>query len=373
MGKILLCGNGLNIKFEDKFKLKEFIDLLVDEKRLREFFNESINFFKPKDMKIDTVTISTFGTFNISDYHKKIENFCWIIKKCHKEIIESKNDFSKSGVEFAFKQLFEKVEEYLSFDENDNLYEEFESSFKELFFSYLWKLQNQSSWEIIKNFKSSSPGFKNKLEDYMKIITLNYDTILEDVLKVDKRNIIHWHGTVKEKQDGSLDFSSCLLDSVRNPKSLQSFKQIPLFKNYQKYKARFELDILGLNPMNDENVFALFINSQICHKINFYYHSKDDLNNLTIILKKIQNLWLEINKNKKIELKKLSSFQRFDFVEEKDKEKYVIKFYNKEVFVKNKESDFVEINLILSKVFWEKCKIVPSKIAGPYEEIFNDF
>ncbi|MCL8209604.1 hypothetical protein [Spiroplasma attinicola] len=37
MRKILLCGNGLNINFDKKFKLSEFIDLLLDENKLRNF------------------------------------------------------------------------------------------------------------------------------------------------------------------------------------------------------------------------------------------------------------------------------------------------------------------------------------------------
>lgn len=370
MGKLLLCGNGINIEFEKKFQMTEFIDLLLDEKKIKKFFYQSGNSFIHKFSKIEY--FNDFSSFNVSNYQKKNENFFWILKKCRKEIIASKKNLSKDGVESIFKQLFEKVEEYLAFDENEKIsYDQFEKNLKELFFMYIWQLQNINLNSIIMKLNSLYPNFKNKLEDYMKIITLNYDLILEKITPKNSRDIIHWHGAIKEKEDGSLDFSKCLLYSLRKPKSMQSFKQIPLFKNYQKYKNKFQLDILGLNPINDESVFALFINSQICNKINFYYFNINDLKNLIIILKKIQYFWLEINKSNKISLIKLTDSKRFDFVK-KNEQKYLIKFYQKEINLESQESEFIEINLLSSKLFWDECKHVSWEHFCFYEEIFQE-
>lgn len=371
MGKILLCGNGININFEKRFQLIEFINLLLNEQKLRFFFSDKSNFFIPKSTKIEVFGI--YSTFNVSGYHKKIDNFCWIINKCRKEISASKKHFAKNGVEVVFKQLFEKVEEYLAFDEKNNLnYKEFEATFKEIFFTYIWQLQNQTLLGISNQLNTSYLGYKNKLEDYMKIITLNYDTILEKIIPKNSRDIIHWHGVLKEKSGGTLDFSKCLLDTVRHPKSLHLFKQIPLFKNYQKYKNKFELDILGLNPMNDENVFALFINSQICNKINFYYFSLNDLKSLSLILKKIQNIFLEINKSNKVILKALDDAKRFDFFKRESK-KYVIKFYNSHTSKHEKYENSLEINLISSESFWKSCKNISSQSSRMIPEIIEEF
>lgn len=365
MGKILLCGNGFNIEFEEKFRLDEFINLLLDETKLKNFALRSENFFKPKLASISTFAIPTF---NISDYYKKIEDFCWVVKKCRAQINASKKNFSKNGVESVFKQLFQEVENYLAFDEENDLnYKEFENTFKELFFTYIWQLQNQSLPKIINDFDYKYSKLKSKLEEYMRIITLNYDNVLEKMVPKSARDIIHWHGMIKEKQDGTLSYKTCLLDTIRNPKSLETFKQISLFKNYQKYKGNYELDIVGLNPMNDENVFALFINSQICHKINFYYHDKSDLMNLNEILEKIQNIWLEIEQDKngknKVILKKNDENKRFDFI--KHSNKYVINFYiidyvwddfEGALFIDDKSNGSIEINLIDSSKFWNECK-----------------
>ncbi|WP_250135828.1 hypothetical protein [Spiroplasma attinicola] len=247
-----------------------------------------------------------------------------------------------------FLEIFDFIEEYMAWEPTERTYQIFEKIFKKLFFNYILKLQNNQLYQ----FNPLNNGLKKILNSYYKIVTLNYDTILETIIKIDSRNIIHWHGAIKVNEDKTVDSSNCLLDTIRNPKSLQSFPQLGLFKNSQKYKNNFELDIIGLNPLNDDNVFALFINSQICHKVNFYYHTRNDILNLKNVLRKIQYMTLDVNSVNKINLKINKNIQ-FLFKKESEK-KYILMFNSKN---ENKqESDIIEINLYHSNIFWSNCQ-----------------
>ncbi|WDA54595.1 MAG: hypothetical protein PPFGHCPK_01049 [Spiroplasma endosymbiont of Drosophila atripex] len=344
MSKIFLCGNGINIKFNKKYALNEFVDLLMHDEMLKNFV-QNYNF--RYDISLDN-----------NDYferEKNLNEFLKIIKKFKFEILEAKNKLSKNGVEAVIKDLFNSIELLLAFiQENEKIYSNFEKYFKILFFSYIWNLGNEHTGKWF-----CKSNFKKMLSAYMQIITLNYDNNLEKLLTEKETDIIHWHGNILQNPNGTLNFSDCLLDTIRNPKSSESFIQIPLFTNYQKYKSKFELDIVGLNPANDENIFALFINSQICNKINFFWHHESDLQNLKLVLNKIKNFQLEIDKNNKIILKK-THYEIFNIKYEE--ECIILKFkkYTKNTWGNDNGNESytvtddgnVIINLIHSSLFW---------------------
>lgn len=329
MKKILLCGNGLNINFDEKFKLSEFIDLLLSENRLRNFA-----------MQLPEFRINSFG----SDTKDELSQFIFIINKYKDDIEKAKEQLINNGVELVFLEIFSFIEEYMDWEPNQQTYQTFEKIFKKLFFSYILKLQDNQLYQ----FNYLHNRLKNVLNNYYKIVTLNYDTILEDRIEIDSRNIIHWHGAIKVNYDKTVDGSNCLLDTIRNPKSLQSFPQLGLFKNSEKYKNNFELDIVGLNPLNDDNVFALFFNSQICKRVNFYYHTKNDVLNLKKILRKIQCIKIYVNATGKISLIKEKNNQFL--LDEEDEKKYLLLFNN------GNQHNVVEINLYHSSVFWKNCQ-----------------
>lgn len=338
MERILLCGNGININFNKKFVLSEFINLLLNENELRNFAVQSADF------SINTYNIS--GFFNNNPNSKNnLDDFIFIINKYKIEINKAKEQLFNNGVEAVFLKLFKSIEKYMRWEENESVYQDFENTFKKLFFSYIVKLQNHQQYQFILNGYNK---FISELKLYEKIITLNYDTILEDILKIDKHNIVHWHGVIKKDRNGKIDFSDCLLDTFRNPKSKQSFKQISLFKDYQQYKNSFELDIIGLNPMNDENVFALFINSEVCKTINFFYFTESDILNLEKVLEIIQYLDLEIDKNIRLIRRKTAKF----IIDKSTDKNYTLRFIDDKKIVNNN----IEIHLYHSDIFWNGSK-----------------
>jgi|GEM_PF-5586336 len=99
MRKILLCGNGLNINFDKKFKLSEFIDLLLDENKLRNF----------------TMYLPEFER-NSFDYdtNSELNQFIFIIKKYKNDIEKAKIKLINNGVELIFLEIFDFIEEYMA-------------------------------------------------------------------------------------------------------------------------------------------------------------------------------------------------------------------------------------------------------------------
>lgn len=340
--KILLCGNGINIEFNNDFKLQNFIEILKNENKLQKLINY---------------------VFQNASYEKKwkdfLPDFNKIFKKAKKSIENLSNEAEKNGVEVAILTFLESVDtsiRILGIQKHIEKYDKFEQFFKLLFFSYLFKIAtNQYSLMMNCSFIN---GFKNILENYMAIYTLNYDTSLEKFV-TDKEFLFYLHGKMFLDNNG-INYENCLLESYRNPKEKQPLPLIASVIDRNNLKEKIELDIIGINPINDENIFCLLINSQICKKINFYYHSENDLKNLDIVLEKIKKWRITdiIKNNEKIGLKFINSWDILEYKLDKSQKKYIVIVYSddgKSPFGKSPSSISLEINLFLSSKFWEKC------------------
>lgn len=286
MNKILLCGNGINIQFNKNFCFKNFINILINKKQLE---NEI-------DIVLKNPKYSSFISF--------IPDFLEIVEKCKDSLENLTDELKNNGVEqviWTFLKSVDTLIRILGINLQKNNYEKFENFFKILFFNYFFKLELKTKKQILNN----NPDWKKFQEQinkkYKFIFTLNYDSILDEIYH--KKYIIHLHGQLFLDKNG-LNFDNCLLESYQKPKNkISEIRKEAIFLDKEKLFNELSLDILGINPINDENLFFAFIHSKICQEINFYYYNKNDVSNLNKIIDNLNNYYL-VESNNKIKIKK---------------------------------------------------------------------
>ncbi|AHF58046.1 hypothetical protein [Spiroplasma eriocheiris] len=305
---LLLIGNGINISLNKEFSLNKFIDILKNYYSIKQLYQQ----------------LYFFGNDQYTE--EEIDIFFKAIERSEKLLNEVLTNSEEKGVEDAIIKYTKQVNKWLILSE-DKIRDKFIEFFKSLFVGYIYNLESTS--QFIFNPYFLFDKYKEKIKKYDKIFTLNYDSILEEQMQINQSLIIHLHGRmIYDRTNQKLDFSNCLLSTYNFPKYKSNIPQLLLIKERNNYIGEYDLDIFGLNPINDYDIFALFIISKVLNNINFYYHTSNDLENFINMLHKI-SYW------KLIDLKTGYNLQK----EPKDKGKLIESIENSTFYINKKLSD----------------------------------
>lgn len=321
--KILLCGNGINLQlFGQDFAFSQFLEILKDSQKLQNEINNIISIDEYKKWK---------------EYSQE---FIEITESCKDRLDNLDEKAKNNGVEAAILEFQDEVDSLLCQTESSlgegQGFKTFSSFFNILFFNYLYKIEKEVKFSLLSNKNLDWVKFKKNIgKKYSFIYTLNYDTLLELIFS-DKR-VKYFHGKILIINN-KIDFSKTILENYWNSKWLIASKtNFPIFLHGNRLIYKYELDIVGINPINDEHIFYLFILSKICKKITFYYYSKEDITNYKSILEKFIKYEFKLNKNNTKAWIETKSFRSnpdpMDELEIKkiNDEEYEIKFFEFEI------------------------------------------
>lgn len=339
MRKILLAGNGINIKFNPDFSFNNFIEILIDNDKLKNFIQ------------------SVLKNENYSEWKKFVPTFLDFVKWSKEPIQNLTEEAKANGVETAiwdFQEEFATIMKQVGIKSIKEDYDKFFIFFKILFFNYLLKVQTESL--NILNQDQDWKYFEERI-DYQFVYTLNYDNLLELIYPAQK--IKYVHGQILFNNN-KLSFENCKLEQYNDPKSNTSkFSKLPIFLE-KGLQATFDLDILGLNPVNDENILLFFILSGVCKKITFYYHTENDLINFNKFIKTLSmnKYWLE-NNGDYLELEKIINdeyatyYLQINLVYDEKIQEYTLKVIEIDRRRASNKTFLLKIKLEPSNKFWD--------------------
>lgn len=283
------------------------------------------------------------------------------IHKTEYRKIASKNPMLKKGYDDLLKRFpkGEKLDLYsLGFEDfflvsdlllRDKLlpdeYEDLSESFN-AFLSGVFKLIIFNNGKINNIYKSFPENMKSFFNSYSKILTTNYDNNIENFIGL---QVYHLHGAF-DRKDSQLDLtdknkydylnSNCLMSfsgfakRAKNQKTNRinkAVEKMSIGNNYERLKkeAKYnekamnaldfienkyssenyndydmllniedEVDIIGLNPMNDNHIFNDIDDNENIYKVRYFYYSEESLKkaknifkNTIVEGKSVKKLW----------------------------------------------------------------------------------
>ena len=306
MEKNLLVGNGINIQFGgyDSYSSEAIIKRVLDN-----IYSERTKLYLPACDKCELLELLEKCRqiiTNIKDY-KPIEEYLFFQMEIDRISKQYKADtpIEKIGMEDFFICIEYVMEESDSADFLQEIHREFQM----LFLDGIYNEGKINSLDYGAKFFDFISGYDN-------IFTINYDLNLDKY----RNDIMHLHGRFDQlapEYDTSSDYCK------RNPDKCKSITMNTAFAHVysntimnwywlEKYgewlgkeeifgidtfkRMQGEIDIIGMSPCNDEQLFILLNQSEINH-VNYYCHKNNGVQEIQKKIKKpitvrsVEKLW----------------------------------------------------------------------------------